>query len=51
MFAADRVNDHLGRRRSGYHEHHRRHLPGDTEFRFDYGTSAPGTARDQSGLG
>ncbi|MBB0246150.1 chitinase [Streptomyces alkaliphilus] len=26
-------------------------LPGGTEFRFDLGTSAPGTARDQSGFG
>lgn len=26
-------------------------LPGGTEFRFDYGTSAPGNARDQSGWG
>ncbi|WP_165984490.1 chitinase C-terminal domain-containing protein [Streptomyces sp. YIM 98790] len=26
-------------------------LPGGTEFRFDYGTSAPGNARDQSGFG
>ncbi|MGW8375894.1 chitinase C-terminal domain-containing protein [Actinacidiphila sp. SB3-2] len=26
-------------------------LPGGTEFQFDYGTSAPGNARDQSGFG
>ncbi|MCT7352405.1 glycosyl hydrolase family 18 protein [Streptomyces sp. 15-116A] len=26
-------------------------LPGGTEFRFDYGTSAPGNAKDQSGFG
>ncbi|MBT2419848.1 chitinase C-terminal domain-containing protein [Streptomyces sp. ISL-22] len=26
-------------------------LPGGTEFRFDYGTSAPGNAKDQSGWG
>jgi chitinase len=26
-------------------------LPGGTEFRFDYATSAPGNARDQSGWG
>ncbi|MFJ6631345.1 chitinase C-terminal domain-containing protein [Streptomyces sp. NPDC091376] len=26
-------------------------LPGGTEFQFDYGTSAPGNAKDQSGFG
>ncbi|MEU0396687.1 chitinase C-terminal domain-containing protein [Streptomyces sp. NPDC006208] len=26
-------------------------LPGGTEFRFDYGSSAPGNAKDQSGFG